>query len=114
MDAASLRRSWTWPARRTSAASVREALAVLDNIRPDVIVSDIGLPDEDGYSLIRQVRAREAAGGKGIPAIALTGYGRPDDRARLLAAGFQTHLRKPVEPDELVVTVAALAAIRGR
>jgi signal transduction histidine kinase len=95
-------------AKVTATASVREALAALDTVRPDVIVSDIGMPDEDGYSLIRQVRAREAGGGTGIPAIALTGYVRPEDGARLLAAGFQTHLRKPVEPDELVVTVAAL------
>jgi CheY-like chemotaxis protein len=100
-------------AKVTSTASVREALAVLDTLRPNVIVSDIGMPDEDGYSLIRQVRAREAGEGKGISAIALTGYVRPEDAERLLAAGFQTHLRKPVEPEELVVTVAALAAIRG-
>lgn len=97
-------------AKVTATASVREALAVLDTIRPNVIVSDIGMPHEDGYALIRQVRAREAGGGKGIPAIALTGYVRPNDRARLLAAGFQTHLRKPVDADELIKTVAALVA----
>ena len=99
-------------AKVTSTASVREALTVLDTLRPNVIVSDIGMPDEDGYSLIRQVRAREAGEGKGISAIALTGYVRPEDAERLLAAGFQTHLRKPVDPDELVVTVAALAPFR--
>jgi signal transduction histidine kinase/ActR/RegA family two-component response regulator len=100
-------------AKVTGAGSVREALALLETLRPDVLVSDIGMPDEDGYSLIREVRAREITGGRGIPAIALTGYVRPEDRARLLAAGFQTHLRKPVDPDDLVATVAALVAIGG-
>ena len=100
-------------AKVTGAGSVREALALLETLRPDVLVSDIGMPDEDGYSLIREVRAREIKGARGIPAIALTGYVRPEDRARLLAAGFQTHLRKPVDPDDLVATVAALVMIGG-
>jgi CheY-like chemotaxis protein len=80
----------------------------LDDFRPDVLVSDIGMPDEDGYTLIRHVRAREGNGGH-MPAIALTGYVTSEDSARVRAAGFQTHLRKPVEPDELVATVASLA-----
>ena len=95
------------------ARSVREALALLDTIRPDVIVSDVGMPDEDGYTLIRAVRAREREGGGSIPAIALTGYVAPEDRARLLAAGFQTHVRKPVEAAEIVAAVASLVTIRG-
>ena len=97
----------------TSAGCVRDALAAFDAARPNVLVSDIGMPDEDGFSLIRRVRAREGEAGGRTPAIALTGYVHPEDRARLLAAGFQTHLRKPVEPEELVATVAALVAIRG-
>jgi signal transduction histidine kinase/ActR/RegA family two-component response regulator len=91
-------------------ASVRAALEALAAARPGVIVSDIGMPDEDGYLLIRRVRAREAESGGTIPAVALTGYAHPEDHARLLAAGFQAHLRKPVEPDEIISTVASLAA----
>ena len=91
--------------------TVNAALAAFDAARPDVIVSDIGMPDEDGYALIRQVRAREAGEGR-TPAIALTGYVRPEDRARILAAGFQTHVRKPVDPGEIVAAIAALATIR--
>ena len=98
----------------TAAASVREALAALDTRRPDVIVSDIGMPDEDGLTLIRRVRARDEEAGGRTPAIALTGYATPEDRTRLLAAGFQTHVRKPVEPDEIVAAVASLMAIERR
>jgi CheY-like chemotaxis protein/anti-sigma regulatory factor (Ser/Thr protein kinase) len=101
-------------AQVAAAGSVHEALALLDTIRPDVIVSDVGMPDEDGFALIRQVRAREVEGGGSVPAIALTGYVRPEDRARLLAAGFQQHLRKPVEPGEIVAAIASLAAIGRR
>jgi CheY-like chemotaxis protein/anti-sigma regulatory factor (Ser/Thr protein kinase) len=96
------------------AASVHEALEALAAIRPSVIVSDIGMPDEDGYVLIRRLRAREAEFGGTIPAVALTGYAHPDDRAHLLAAGFQAQLRKPVDPDEVISTVASLAALAGR
>jgi CheY-like chemotaxis protein len=94
--------------------SVREALSALNSFRPDVLVSDVGMPDEDGYALVRQLRARDADRGGNIPAIALTGYVTPEDRARLLAAGFQMHLRKPVEPSDIVAAVASLAAIGGR
>ena len=95
------------------AASVREAMSAFNSFRPDVLVSDIGMPDEDGYALLRQVRACDVNGG-GTPAIALTGYVNPEDRARLLAAGFQIHLRKPVEPGEIVAAVSSLAALGGR
>jgi signal transduction histidine kinase/ActR/RegA family two-component response regulator len=95
-------------------ASVREALRVLDDLRPDVIVSDVGMPVEDGYALIRQVRARHADRGGNTPAIALTGYVTPEDGARLLVAGFQTHLRKPIEPSGIVAAIASLAPIRRR
>lgn len=98
-------------AKVTPVESVREALSVLDSLRPDVLVSDIGLPDEDGYTLIRHVRSRDAARGQTTPAIALSGYVSSEDRARLLAAGFQIHLRKPVNPSEIVAAVASLAGL---
>jgi len=101
-------------AKVTAVESVRGALSVLDSLRPDVLVSDVGLPDEDGYTLIRHVRNRDAARGQTTPAIALTGYVSSDDRARLLAAGFSIHLRKPVEPSVIVGAVASLAAPGGK
>ncbi len=93
----------------TSTVSVPEALAAFDRRTPDVIVSDIGLPGEDGYSLIRKVRARN--GGR-VPAAAVTAYAGAEDRRRALESGFQTHLAKPVDPSELVATVARLAGRR--
>ena len=95
-------------------ASVREALSAFDGHRPDVLVSDVGMPGEDGYALIRHVRAREAARGGNTPAIALTGYVTPEDGARLLGAGFQMHLRKPLDPSDVVAAVAALVPQEGR
>jgi CheY-like chemotaxis protein len=89
-------------------ASVREALAELEVQQSDVLVSDIGLPDEDGYALIRQIRQHEATHGGFLPAIALTGYARAEDRARILAAGFQAHVPKPVEPVELTALIATI------
>ena len=90
--------------------SAREALhQVLDGQRPDVIVSDIGLPEEDGYALVRQIRQHEAAHGGFLPAIALTGFARAEDRARILAAGFQAHVSKPLDPAELTAAIAAVA-----
>jgi CheY-like chemotaxis protein len=91
-------------------ASVREALQMLEEERPDVLVSDIGLPDEDGYGLIRQIRQGEAEHGGFLPAVALTGYARAEDRTRSLAAGFQAHVPKPIDPAELT---AAIAIITG-
>jgi signal transduction histidine kinase/ActR/RegA family two-component response regulator len=96
-------------AKVNAVGSVRGALAALADLRPDVLVSDVGMPDEDGYALIRHIRAREASGVGGMPAIALTGYATPDDCARLLAAGFQLYLRKPVDPSQIVAAVASLA-----
>ena len=95
-------------------ASVREALRLLKNEkeRPDVLVSDIGLTNEDGYGLIRQIRQLEAEHGGFLPAIALTGYVRAEDRSRILAAGFQAHVPKPVEPIELTAAIASLARQR--
>jgi PAS domain S-box-containing protein len=86
-----------------------DALDALDSWRPDVLVSDIEMPDEDGYTLIRKVRARPAERGGQIPAAALTAYARSEDRMRALVAGFQIHVPKPVEPAELVTVVASLA-----
>ncbi|MBW8875627.1 MAG: response regulator [Acidobacteria bacterium] len=90
-------------------ATVPEALASFDAAVPDVLVSDIGVPFEDGYSFIRKVRAREAGHGRDVPAAALTAYARTEDRERALEAGFQTHLAKPVDPSELIAAVARLA-----
>lgn len=90
----------------TAVASVQEALQYLEQSRPHVLVSDIGMPTEDGYKLIRKVRDRESDQGNQIPAIALTAYVRAEDQAKALAAGFQMHVSKPVEPEELVAVVA--------
>jgi CheY-like chemotaxis protein len=97
-------------ARTFEAASVEEALLRLDEERPDVLVSDIGLPEEDGYSLMRRIRALPRARGGGIPAAALTAYARTEDRMQALLAGFQIHVPKPVQPAELIAVVASLAA----
>ncbi|MBO0726707.1 MAG: PAS domain S-box protein [Blastocatellia bacterium] len=78
--------------------------------RPDIMVADIGMPDEDGYSLIRRLREWERTGGAYIPAIALTAYGRVEDRMRALKAGFQMHVAKPVDPDELVIVITSLVS----
>lgn len=92
----------------TAAASVSDALEALKRQRPDVLVSDIGMPSEDGYTLIGKVRALESEGGEYIPAVALTAYAREVDRQKAIATGFQEHLPKPVEPAELVAVVAHL------
>ena len=97
-------------ARTFEASSVEEALAVIDQERPDVLVSDIGLPEEDGYSLMRRVRALPRERGGGMPAAALTAYARTEDRMQALLAGFQIHVPKPVQPAELIAVVASLAA----
>ncbi|HLM74839.1 MAG TPA: ATP-binding protein [Polyangiaceae bacterium] len=96
------------------AGSAREALDVLKRERPTVLVSDIGMPGEDGYELIGKVRQLGDDGGGGTPAVALTAFAHPDDRRRALLAGFQVHLPKPVDPVELVAAVAALAGRTGR
>ncbi len=89
--------------------SVAEALIALEQLQPNVLASDIGMPGEDGYDLIRRVRALDAERGGQIPAAALTAYAQAEDRQRVLAAGFQQHLPKPVELDQLAVVVADLA-----
>ncbi len=88
--------------------SAAEALAVLDQWPPDVLVSDVGMPGEDGYALIRQVRAAECGSGHRLPAVALTAYARVEDRLQALSAGYNMHVPKPVEPAELAVVIASL------
>lgn len=92
----------------TSVSSVSEALEALVRLRPNILVSDIGMPDEDGYSLIRQVRSHKALDGQKIPAVALTAFASDEERRLALEAGFQVHLSKPIEPDKLVTVVANL------
>jgi PAS domain S-box-containing protein len=88
--------------------SVREALERLTEYQPDVLVSDIGIPGEDGYVLIRKVRELEASTGRSIPAVALTAFARTEDRIRALAAGYNMHVPKPVEPAELALVISSL------
>ena len=95
-------------ARVRSVATVREALQVLESDQADALVSDIGLPDEDGYSLIREIRRREAEHGGFLPALALTGYARPEDRTRSLTEGFQAYISKPVDPENLTAAIAVM------
>ncbi|UFP95640.1 ATP-binding protein [Gloeobacter morelensis] len=96
-------------AQVATAGSAAEALAEVRRFKPAVLVSDIAMPGEDGYALLRQMRLLEAEHGWRIPAVALTAYARVEDRRRALLAGFQTHLSKPVEPSELVAAVANLS-----
>jgi PAS domain S-box-containing protein len=102
------------------ASSAQAALDVLDtaiaaDALPDVIVSDIGLPEEDGYQLMAQLASRSAADGGQIPVIAVTAYGRPQDKRQALAAGFRMHITKPVTPDALATAVLSVVPLgRGR
>jgi len=98
-----------------AAASADEAISALTKslIPMDVLISDIGMPDEDGYTLLRRVRALEKEQGGRIPAVALTAYARTEDRRAALLAGFQFHIAKPVEPAELIAVIANLAGRTG-
>ena len=91
--------------------SVGEALGALEQLRPDVLVSDIGMPDEDGYTFIRKVRELGSEMDGRIPAVALTGYAREEDYRQAKAAGFQLHIAKPIKAAELVAVVKSLAEI---
>ena len=93
----------------TTASSVDDAMRRLAEGVPDVLLSDIGMPDKDGYDLIRMVRALPRERGGDIPAAALTAYARAEDRRRMLNAGYSIHLPKPVEPAELVAVVSTLS-----
>ena len=89
-------------------ASAQEALEVIAHLKPDVLISDIGMPHEDGYSLIRKVREQPPELGGNIPAAALTAYARVEDRTKAIQSGYQLHLPKPIEPTELATVVASL------
>jgi PAS domain S-box-containing protein len=93
-----------------AAGSAKEGFEMLRQYRPDLLVSDIGMPGEDGYSLIRKIRALSPADGGTTPAIALTAYARPEDRSRAFAAGFQHHVTKPLNTHELIQTITELIA----
>ncbi len=90
----------------TAVASVDEALAVVEQAKLDILISDIGMSEQDGYTLIRKLRSLEPEKGGGIPAIALTAYTREEDRLEALRAGFQQHLSKPIDPTKLIAMVA--------
>ena len=97
----------------TLASSVAEALEAIQKQKPDVIVSDIGIPGEDGFAFMRKLRALPREKGGRIPAVALTAYARAEDRRNALAAGFQNHITKPIEPQELVLVIANLVGRFG-
>jgi CheY-like chemotaxis protein len=94
-----------------TAVSANEALQIFSQTKPDILICDIAMPGEDGYSLIRKIRKLEPEQGERIPAIALTACARNKDRILSLNAGFQMHLTKPVDPEDLVQAVAGLARL---
>jgi CheY-like chemotaxis protein len=93
----------------TAVSSAGEAIQAITLKRPDVLVSDIAMPDEDGYGLIKKVRSLENGASENIPAVAITAYAKEEDRERALLAGFQIYLAKPVELTELISVVARAA-----
>ena len=95
-------------ARVTSTKSAAEALAVFEGELPDVLISDIGMPDQDGYELMRKLRALPPERGGKTPAIALTGYASRKDRERALSSGYQQHMAKPIEQADMIKAIAAL------
>lgn len=97
-----------------TAASAAEGLELLRRERPAVLLTDIGMPGQDGFHLIAQVRELPPEQGGSTPAVALTAFARSEDRRRALIAGFQMHLPKPVEPAELIAVVASLAGVARR
>jgi PAS domain S-box-containing protein len=101
-------------AKVSTFSSTRQALEALEELNPDVLISDIGMPDEDGYALMRKIRKLEPELGGRIPAVALTGYARVEDYKEALAAGFQLHVAKPVRAAELIAVVASLGKMSGK
>jgi CheY-like chemotaxis protein len=89
-----------------AATSAKDAWSAFSGSEPDVVVSDLSMPDEDGYSLLRRIK--DAAPSRAVPAIALTGFTRPEDKARVLKAGFAAYVPKPIDPDELARVVATV------
>jgi CheY-like chemotaxis protein len=96
-----------------TASSVAEAFELFKTWRPQAIVSDIGMPDEDGFSLIRRIRELPESEGGRTPALALTAFARIEDRARALEAGYTAHVPKPVDPNVLAMAVVGIA-VEGR
>jgi PAS domain S-box-containing protein len=96
-----------------TAATVAEALSAVEHVRPHVLVSDVAMPEVDGYELLRRIRALGQSRGGGVPAIALTAFARSEDRTRALRAGFLHHIAKPLEPPELIATVASVVGRTG-
>jgi CheY-like chemotaxis protein len=94
------------------AASAPLALIAVEEVRPNVLVSDIGMPGQDGFALIREVRARGHSF-QNLPAVALTAFAGPEDRRRTMLAGFQVHVSKPVDPRELTAIIATLIGRTG-
>lgn len=90
----------------TAVASAAAAISVLPQFQPNILICDIAMPEEDGYSLIRKIRVLKPEEGGDVPAVALTAYAESEERERALAAGFQTHVAKPVDPGVLVEVVA--------
>ncbi|MEO5929993.1 MAG: ATP-binding protein, partial [Candidatus Kapaibacterium sp.] len=97
----------------SAVSSVEKALMAIEHSMPDLLVSDIGMPDEDGYSLIRKVRGLSGVRWRDLPAVALTAYAGAEDRRRAIEAGYQRHVTKPVEPAELITVIASLINGRG-
>jgi PAS domain S-box-containing protein len=95
------------------ADSADQGMSKLQHDHPNVLISDIGMPQKDGYALLREVRALPVEQGGRTPAIALTAFARSEDRTRAMMAGYQSHISKPVEPQELIATVASLAGRTG-
>lgn len=91
------------------AESAAAALRLVEAVRPDVVVSDLGMPEVDGFELLRRIRELGSGRGGEVPVIALSAFARSEDRTRALQAGFRFHLSKPIEPSELVATVASAA-----
>ena len=99
-----------WGATVTAVGSAADALDAFDQSCPDVLVSDIGLPGEDGCELLRRVREFDDARSR-VPAVAVTAFSDDDTRARVVEAGYQAHLDKPVEPDRLVAVIAGIVSL---
>jgi CheY-like chemotaxis protein len=97
-----------YKAEAIAVASAKAGLAALEHFQPDVLVSDIAMPGEDGYSLLERVRFLPPERGGQIPAIALTAYAREEDRQQAFCAGFQQHLSKPIEPAQLATAILNL------
>jgi CheY-like chemotaxis protein len=92
------------------ALSARDGLDILKHERPDIVVSDIGMPDQDGYELMREIRRLPPEQGGKTPAIAFTAFARPDDRKHAFAVGYLRHLAKPVDPLEFLTAIATLTS----